>query len=49
MGNPTEDALEKRVLEHFTLEMLCKDLGTNPCRQIVVGELCLPLNDYLTR
>ena len=38
-----------KVLEHFTLEMLCKDLSSNPCSEIVVGGLCLPLNDYLKR
>jgi hypothetical protein len=36
-------------LEHFTLEMLYKVLPAKPCRQIVAGELCSPLNNYLKR
>ncbi len=39
-------------LEQFTIEMselLSKDLSSNPCREIVVGELCSPLSDYFKR
>ena len=39
----------RRVLEHFTLEMLDKDLETNPCRQMIVGRLCRPLSNHLKR
>ena len=35
--------------EHFTLEMPCKDLSSNPCRQTVAGRLCLPLSIHLRR
>jgi hypothetical protein len=34
-------------LEQFTLEMLRKDLKTNPCRQMIVGRLCRPLSKHL--
>jgi Uncharacterized conserved protein len=27
-------------------ELLCKDLSTNPCHEIGLGRLCLPLSDY---
>ncbi|MDR3074401.1 MAG: glycosyltransferase family 4 protein [Deltaproteobacteria bacterium] len=41
-------ALKHDLLEHFTPEMLCKDLP-NPCREMGVGEVCPPLNDRLKR
>ncbi len=34
-------SMRKRMtnfIEHFTLEMLCKDLSANPCRKIGVGD-----------
>jgi hypothetical protein len=35
--------------EHFTLEMLCKDLLANPCRGMRSGGLCPPLKVHLKR
>jgi hypothetical protein len=35
--------------EHFTLEMLCKDLPANPCREIVAGSFARRLRDNLKR
>jgi mRNA interferase RelE/StbE len=29
-------------IEHFTHEMLCKDLSSNPCRETGAGGLCPP-------
>jgi hypothetical protein len=29
------------------VHLLCKDLLANPCHEIVVGGLCLPLRDNL--
>ena len=38
-----------RVLDHFTLEMLCKDLPANPCREMLVGGFCPALRKHLKR
>jgi len=37
-------------LEQINFEkvyLLCKDLQTNPCHEMLVGELCLPLSKHL--
>ena len=40
----------KKPLEQITFEkiyLLCKDLSANPCHEMLVGELCLPLSEHL--
>jgi hypothetical protein len=37
------------VLEQINFEkvyLLCKDLSANPCHEMLVGELCLPLSKH---
>ncbi len=40
------------AIEHFNFEivqMLCKDLSAHPCREMLVGWLCQPLNKHFKR
>ncbi len=37
--------LEQLNIEN--VQLLCKDLSSNPCREIGVGGLCPPLSDNL--
>ena len=40
---------QTRNLEHFTLEMPCKNLSSNPCSQMIAGRQSLPLGKRLRR
>jgi hypothetical protein len=40
------------ALEQINFEkvyLLCKDLFTNPCREMLAGELCSPLSKHFKR